>query len=141
MDFDLAKQFKDACIHKTEKNVTSLELSRQLRDAGIKQDTLFYWVHIPAKKIKNIKTGAWFYRLETWKVLICFNLPKIDPVKNEIISAFTLPELIEACGDEFESLNKDERNPWMATNGRGTSGKGSSPEETVAKLLLALNKK
>jgi len=61
----------------------------------------------------------------------------------------TLSELIESCGEEFDSLEKRE-NAYFAF---GSSkdivnmkvspflGYGSSKEEAVAKLWLSLNKK
>ncbi len=51
----------------------------------------------------------------------------------------SLSELIEACGDEFHGLWRvmDE---WFAKDARGLEIKGSTPEEAVAKLWLALNK-
>jgi hypothetical protein len=58
----------------------------------------------------------------------------------------TLSELIEACGEQFwmlEARNLEEGN-WHA-NGYRTAkiegAHGSSPEEAVARLWLALNKK
>jgi hypothetical protein len=56
----------------------------------------------------------------------------------------TLSELIEACGEEFISLNKEWKYKWQAF---GKSDKwggfefGSIPEEAVALLWIALNKK
>lgn len=62
----------------------------------------------------------------------------------------TLEELIEACGDEFEMLEKDGYNAnldeeikgWMAlAKNHATIGSSSTPSEAVANLWLALNKK
>lgn len=56
----------------------------------------------------------------------------------------TLSELIEACGEQFLSL---EKNPdgWLASSeedGNMPVGiDGATPEEAVANLWLALNKK
>jgi hypothetical protein len=59
----------------------------------------------------------------------------------------TLEELIEACGDNFFSLQRVKRFStdsieWIAS-ARGTSFKGSSltPIEAVARLWIAINKK
>lgn len=54
----------------------------------------------------------------------------------------TLSELIEACGDKFKGLFKDE-NEWSACGGKYEfdSGEFSAPEKAVARLWLALNKK
>ena len=59
----------------------------------------------------------------------------------------TLSELIEACGDDFEGLTKVDKqnNWWVDRRGNWPDGEaiygGSTPEEAVAKLWLALNKK
>ncbi len=72
----------------------------------------------------------------------------------------TLSELITACGDEFECLyrivNLDKTTDYFRAHAFGQdrglklegetlyadcSGKGSSPEEAVARLWLVLNKK
>ena len=53
----------------------------------------------------------------------------------------TLSELIEACGDDFKKLIKDS-SPWRADGWNGKEifeGHGSTPEEAVANLWLALN--
>lgn len=53
----------------------------------------------------------------------------------------TLSDLIQVCGDGFVSLNKGMfPNQWMCL-GNGVQIGGSSPEEAVARLWLALNKK
>lgn len=57
--------------------------------------------------------------------------------------SITLSELIEACGDSFLMLvhpNKGIRDDWSAF-GVPNNGFGSTPEEAVAELYLALNSK
>lgn len=61
----------------------------------------------------------------------------------------TLSELIEACGDDFDLLTHDrnrsfrnryrEEHKWWATSWSRQEGGGSTPEEAVARLYLALN--
>ena len=62
----------------------------------------------------------------------------------------TLSELISACGDEFGSLERTcnylgKTLEWCATqtniDGKDLYRIGSTPEEAVARLWLALNKK
>jgi hypothetical protein len=59
----------------------------------------------------------------------------------------TLSDLIEACGDSFILLcHNPFRNEWIAGDTVPPKeakhfGEGSTPEEAVAKLWLALNKK
>lgn len=64
----------------------------------------------------------------------------------EWVSVPTLSELIEACGKEFgvlhqyKHLGKDGMGWFAAQQVMGTLGKqGSTPEEAVARLFLALN--
>jgi hypothetical protein len=64
----------------------------------------------------------------------------------ECLPAPTLSELIEACGDEFESIHKEENknDNWAAVGfvkGKATQINGKTHKEAVAKLWLALNKK
>jgi len=69
-----------------------------------------------------------------------------------VFRAPTLSELIEACGARFGDLEKGMENTWLAKGGKyiyedGSIGNyefevfGSTPEEAVARLWLALNKK
>lgn len=58
----------------------------------------------------------------------------------------TLSELIEACGDKISSIVKIGIGSWGAYSVRGTLDNyiyesSDTPEEAVAKLWLALNKK
>jgi len=54
----------------------------------------------------------------------------------------TLSELIEACGEDFYALWVRGDNTWFACKDMGDIGaEGSTPEEAVAKLWLAINKK
>lgn len=61
----------------------------------------------------------------------------------------TLPQLIEACGERFGSLEKEPWNyntdkpikGWYCLDKENLNGaQGSNPEEAAAKLWLALNK-
>lgn len=59
----------------------------------------------------------------------------------------TLPELIEACGDEFKGILRNVLKgivgeKWVASNmAENLFATGSTPEEAVANLYLELNKK
>ena len=62
----------------------------------------------------------------------------------ELVKIPQLSELIEACGERFKGLtrhSKDEVIQWGATNGEDCLRFGPTPEEAVARLWLALNKK
>ena len=55
----------------------------------------------------------------------------------------TLSELIEACGGYFSSLNRGI-DYWFANGVKGVHGfneRGSTPEEAIARLWLALQNK
>lgn len=94
----------------------SHELAQQLKDAGFPQ-----YPGIPEKS-KEIFGGSPF--------------------------APTFSELIEACGERFSSLYSPlTGTEWKAfgwkefKRGGELQGEGSTPEEAVARLWLALNKK
>lgn len=54
----------------------------------------------------------------------------------------TLSELIEACGDEFKVLERVAKNKWIIVGSDKRNPRlADTPEEAVAKLWLALNKK
>ncbi len=59
----------------------------------------------------------------------------------------TLSEIIEACGDRFDYLIRRKTGGWAVHSWDGgdtygnTVGLGSTPEEAVANLWIALNKK
>lgn len=68
---------------------------------------------------------------------------------NEDLPQPTLSELIETCGDGFRSLLRSIEGTWIAC-GEGADAdcllfyerrSAESPEEAVAKLWLALNRK
>ncbi len=53
-----------------------------------------------------------------------------------------LSELIEACGDKFMDLHYfSDTKTWLAVSDENTTARSSTPEEAVANLWLALNKK
>jgi hypothetical protein len=102
------------------------ELCLKLKEAGFKSE-----------HVLDMDTGAW-----------CTNCPWL---RNEESKGFeemcypTLSELIEACGDKFKFIeiqNYHINQPrWTALDCEGEHRTfGSTPEEAVAKLWLALNK-
>jgi hypothetical protein len=69
----------------------------------------------------------------------------------DIYYHYSLSELIEACGKDFDSLHRWSGEPnvnfqafsesdWGGTPA-GLEGAGKTPEEAVARLWLAINKK
>jgi len=81
---------------KLEKQVTSLELSKKLKELGVKQDSLFYWM----ENITNVEpTKIMFYKdTESYK-----RTKKVEGggvIK--YFSAFTASELWEILPDVFK---------------------------------------
>ena len=102
----------------------SYELAKKLRDAGFKQEGRGELIS---------ERGAYY---------------DFYPEKNVYCPTFS--ELIEACGDKFEYLNRVHGGGWVAgtkdTPLEGTLDtsnyeSGKTPEEAVANLWLELNKK
>ena len=63
---------------------------------------------------------------------------------NKAIYSPSLSELIGACGDKFVNLFRHVVGSeifWCATSNPADHGDGRDPEEAVARLWLALNKK
>jgi len=77
------------------------------------------------------------------------NLVNYEVTKGDIIRAIMmteLSELIEACGEEFHSVGKEEEHiegsEWIsiADHDGIMAEYGSTPEEAVARLLLAIKR-
>jgi hypothetical protein len=111
------------------------ELAKKLGEAGFPQGTLWYYIgeHKELETQDHWKTVEWEWgNCREWEEIVS-------------ISAPTLSELIEACGKEFESLGKlEEKGYEWYTETWGRNGEyeriyGSTPEEAVARLWLALN--
>ncbi len=98
------------------------ELAKQLKDAGFPQNPM---VTVPGR-----------YLYDDSKALL----------KPTAVYAPTLSELISALGDNFGGINHypyESNNKFRAYSRNGISKElyGQTPEEAVAKLWLALNKK
>jgi hypothetical protein len=68
----------------------------------------------------------------------------IDPVDLSLSLSLYYPnldDLIEACGDDFESLHygRNRQMKWKATCHEGFHELGISPHEAVAKLWLSIH--
>lgn len=123
----------------------SYELAKKLKDAGFPQcttewDFVFHESHVdgfPLGEPVRVLSGS---KAEDWDVYV---------------AAPTLSELIEACGDGFASLSNGKiwtpPAEWVWRAGGFTKavaqnqgamfsreGRGSTPEEAVANLLLRL---
>ena len=82
---------------KLEQQVTSLELSRCLKEIGVKQESLFYWV------------CHWVNRTPERTFNLFYGKDEDDTV-NEFVSAFTVAELGEMLPEGTESHRRD--NTW-----------------------------
>ena len=51
----------------------------------------------------------------------------------------TLSELIDACGDGFDYLERYTKDIWTATDGDYIFEQGLTPEDAVANLYIKLN--
>lgn len=107
------------------------ELAQQLKDAGFKCEHRF------DDKTRSFCLKCPFY--EDYQ-------PYVGPEREGMAEMCypTLSELIEACGENFYALWRS-KNEWRASHKIGVLGDqdheaGSTPEEAVAKLWLALNK-
>lgn len=81
-----------------ESQVTSLELSKKLKDLGVKQDSLFYWYKNP---IKIIDDTFFIEYEESINVNIYRDYP--DPIK--LYSAYSASELLELLPDKIKIEN------------------------------------
>lgn len=105
------------------------ELAKKLKDAGFPQ---------------TFPDGRWYYTENGELLYACEDHGSVHPTQTHGIVP-TLSELIEACGEDFDKLQLEESRPskWFAYGGEAMfllSGIGSTPEESVANLWLALNK-
>jgi len=60
------------------------------------------------------------------------------PSGGELAYAPTFSELVEACGPAFNSLYQRVKSGWVAKAQKKLVAGGSTPEEAVARLWLAL---
>ena len=96
-----------------------------------------------AKELKE----AGFPGSEEWKEKKVgeghFQIQMPEPLMHELRP--TLSELIRACGDEFQALMKEYSHAGdrytCSSFHRHEHGTGSSPEEAVARLWLALSRR
>lgn len=119
------------------------ELAKQLKDAGFPQEyrktpIAMDWVYDSTGDLIMIHddndTGWWLGQ----DYVVRFNK---ELLQKEYIKDPTLSELIEACGDKFNRLEKGIGG-WIVIGADGDKRTdGSTPEIAVLKLWLALNKK
>lgn len=81
-----------------EKQCTNLEISKCLKELGVKQESLFYWIF---RRNQNVEAKAWFLHSEeyikngkVWDTKNSKSVP-IEPLIEKQYSAFTVAELGE----------------------------------------------
>lgn len=84
---------------KLEKQVTSLEISKRLKELGVKQESFFHWCGL---KNYNIQYGDFSYM-------------------GDVISAFTVAELGEMLLPEVDSGKTNEGSPAYVKGGKWIS--------------------
>ena len=113
------------------------ELANKLKEAGFPQ---------PKIGAVPMPQGRWFKQIISNGELAVTSVDWTDwalASTRKIDTSFwvyipTLTELIEACGDDFVGLKQEMTNYWRAMTDLW-AGFGSTPEEAVANLWLALN--
>jgi hypothetical protein len=141
----------------------SYELALQLKNAGFPQEmkggSIFIyenkeWVHTGGG---HLESGVRHEGLYAEKGSACcddkeeYSLNVVNIYDDLGVKIPTLPELIEACGDKFDSLRKIHNNihdvyyfvafSTVLNKFHYEQGTGSTPEEAVANLYIGLNKK
>jgi|SRR5579864_4805941 len=76
-----------------ENQVVSLDLAKRLKELGVKQESLFYWVNQPNG---GLRTNGYKWQLEPE--------PRTRHQSYDYISAFTVAELGEMLGRESNSI-------------------------------------
>lgn len=119
-----------------ENQVVSLELSKKLKELGVRQESLFF-------RVKTLAADGWFYRMWNEKML----------AEVESVSAFTVAELGEMLpfelGSRFLSIHEDVRGGWDIYYEKNSLGAivsilqmeviwGDTLADALAKMLIYL---
>lgn len=112
----------------------TFELAKKLKDCGFPQGDN------PEQQM--LREEGQIPEVDNRTMWIKYFTPEyVEEMKEKIVYIPTLAELIEVCGEEFESLNKREHN-WYANLDsifkKHRDIKGSTPEEAIANLWLKL---
>lgn len=84
---------------KLEEQVTNLELAKKLKELGVKQDSLFYWVKL-GKRITGNDNNEW-----------SIDYKESEYLWQAFISAFTVAELGEMLPGIYHPY-KENNNKW-----------------------------
>ena len=121
-------------ITKSISTMITYELAKELKDAGFPQyyNSLSRWYHTEGSHI--LDSGIpWLGHEDITQ----------EEIREWTVKIPTLAELIAGCGNDFGVLDHLRDGSWGAyiPNDIGTNGLGSTPEEAVARLWLALHSK
>lgn len=125
------------CIRRMElqKQVCSLELAKKLKELGVKQESLFYWV----KENRLVyKTQTGFY-LENGAGFSNDLFNELE-IYNATFSAFTVAELGEMLPSAMTLTRKTVENSWRYPSLNGDSLYEKTEADARAKMLIYLIK-
>ncbi len=105
------------------------QLALQLKEAGFPQTTEFFHEEFEDADNQRYHRPHYIYGIRKGEA---------PSVEQGLIADPTLSELIEACGEKIAFRLQFVAHKWLAEN-CGKLGIGSTPEEAVANLWLALN--
>ncbi|MFQ5786490.1 MAG: hypothetical protein ACE5H1_00770 [Thermodesulfobacteriota bacterium] len=88
--------------------VISLDIAKRLKELGVPQESLFYWV--PEYTV-NMATGKKLHRIITDETVNV--LKKRKEYEGDFVSAFTLSELGELLPFEYSDTCKGKDGVWM----------------------------
>jgi hypothetical protein len=118
---------------KLERQITSLELSKRLKELGVKQDTYFWWVQqvdeIPSKSGRHLPS---YEAVDSWVVI-----DRQGQHGQESIVAFTVAELGEMLPpNSFSGRDQHGIICWRYND--STEYGGATEAEARAKMLIYL---
>lgn len=122
---------------KLEEQLTSLELSKRLKELGVKQDSAFYWINDKKNATEEIST------------LRNIKIPAFAHNHLFHYSAFSVAELGEILKNHTKTLRRDivnltiewDRNKWRICCNSANNYKFSSSKklaDATAKMLIQL---
>jgi hypothetical protein len=117
---------------KLEDQVCSIEYAKKLKELGVKQESLFYYVNIPRKD--KAYDDCWTLLHSADEILDSCFIPE-NPDK---AAAFTVAELFEMLPEGY-SLNKASDLFYCEKRSHGGGfASAKNPADTVAKMLIYL---
>jgi len=90
---------------KIEKQVTNLEISKRLKELGVKQDSIWYWFS---------------YEVGEHKLKIYWDEDLLNPIYDDKYSAFTVAELGEIISKDY--FSKKFGKDWICESEIGGGG-------------------